>query len=154
MRWLRISCLLWTVFCLGLSAQTRSIIQNRHYQDAFQSNPNWFVADFELKRDLHLTLDQDVFNTGGFTYVQIPMLFKTKVSQHISVLTGVKMDFLRTDDWDPNMPIYGVIGVPYDLPNDFFVQATFNYQLNNAAFNSRNFKNLKSLINLSGGFKF
>ena len=154
MRRINLSVLLLITLINVSISQNTNVTQNSYYQEVFNNNPNWLVEDFHLDGDFHLTLAHEKHVLGGFTYHQIPILLKNKVSKKFSILRGFKFDLLRGDDWDPNIPFYGTIGGQLDIRDDAFIQATYNYKLNNATFNNVYFNDLKSQINLSAGFKF
>lgn len=143
-------------FLLAMSCfgQSTSISENPYYKEAFNNNPNFYVADFPLEGNLSLTLDQMVFKTASTSYVQIPILLKNKMTDKLSLLGGLKIDFIRTLDWEPEIPVFGSVGAQYDLFSDSFIQGTYNLKINDAHFNNGFLSGLKSQINFAAGFKF
>jgi hypothetical protein len=71
--------------------------------------------------------------TNGFLFLKTPILFKRKVDKNLAVFGEPKTQVIINES-DVVSKGFGLgleVGVPYDLPKDFFIEARYGFGLTN-----------------------
>lgn len=88
------------------------------------------VNGFKIKSNLTLTISQDSFESIRATLTEIPFLFKHNLSEKVSLLGGVKFNFLEHNQ--TGIQEFGMsasLGLQYDFSENTYFQAVFDYQI-------------------------
>ncbi|WP_340154296.1 hypothetical protein [uncultured Winogradskyella sp.] len=140
-----------TIICFG-----QKVSQFKTLQEDFASqNWNLEVNGIFLSKNVLLTARQFEFVNFEIGLIEIPVLLKIKVTDKLSIMSGVKFDFYRT-----NVGLASEVGVSlstglhYDLNNDMYLEGLFNYQINQTSnIYDYNFGSSSSFM-LRSGYRF
>lgn len=108
-----------------------------------------------LSETIALTARQFEYVNFEIGLIEVPILLKIKVTDKLSILAGVKLDFYRTSNGiSREVGISASSGLHYDVNKNTYIQGVSSYQINQ----SRNIYDYNygfpSSFMLRSGFKF
>jgi hypothetical protein len=112
------------------SAQQSS--QFKTMQEDFASH-DWDlkINGIFLSENVSFTARQHEFKNFEIGLIEVPLLFKIKATDKLSVLSGIKLDFYKTKTGlAKEVGVSLSTGLQYDFNDNTYIQATFNYQIN------------------------
>ncbi|NRD22566.1 hypothetical protein HNV10_04895 [Winogradskyella litoriviva] len=143
--------LLTSIFCYAQQSSQFKLLQ----EDFASHNWGLQVNGIFLSENVSLTAGQHEFKNFEISLIEVPILFKIKVTDKLSILSGVKLDFYKTKTGlSKEVGASVSTGLQYDFNNDLYLKGSFNYQINqtNNIYNY-NFGSPSSFM-LKSGFRF
>ncbi|WP_299124747.1 hypothetical protein [uncultured Winogradskyella sp.] len=139
-----------------IAQQQQNISHFKTLQDDL-ANQDWNLAinGIFLTDDIALTARQFEFVNAEVGLIEVPLLLKVKLSDKLSLLSGVKLDFYRMQQGiSADVGVSASTGLQYDVNRNTYIQGVFSYQINNTgSVYNYNYGN-KSSFMLRSGFKF
>ncbi|WP_179349031.1 hypothetical protein [Winogradskyella pacifica] len=121
------------------------------------ASQNWDLAvnGIFLTKTVSFTASQFEFLNAEASLIEVPLLFKVKISEKLSLLSGAKIDFYKVQQrLSSDVGVSISTGLQYDINKNAFINAGFNYQINNTGYGyNYNYGNNSSFI-LKSGLKF
>lgn len=130
--------------------------QFKTMQEDFASQ-NWDlqINGIFLSENVSFTARQHEFKSFEIALIEVPLLFKIKVTDKLSVLSGVKLDFHKTKTGlAKEVGVSLSTGLQYDFNSNTYLQGSFNYQINQTSnVYDYNYGSSSSFM-LRSGFRF
>lgn len=138
------------IFSQNLKKSSRS-----DYSELFKVNPDFSLETIRFNHKISLTLGKFVSGTSASTLIEVPILFKYKITDKLSALFGPKFDFYIDEGvLSDDVGVSASFGLQYDVNKKSFIQLNYNYQLNNPMNNMHYNSDKRGSFNLKSGFKF
>ena len=121
------------------------------------ASQNWDLAvnGIFLTKNISFTASQFEFLNAEASLIEVPLLLKVKITDKLSLLSGVKLDFYKAQQrLSADVGVSISTGLQYDIRNNAFINAGFNFQTNNTgSVYNYNYGDNSSFI-LKTGIKF
>ncbi|WP_178985003.1 hypothetical protein [Winogradskyella helgolandensis] len=121
------------------------------------ASQNWDLAvnGIFLTKNISFTARQFEFLNAEASLIEVPLLFKVKITEKLSLLSGAKIDFHKVKQrLSSDVGVSISTGLQYDINKNAFINAGFNFQINYTGYGyNYNYGNNSSL-NLKSGIKF
>ncbi|EPR73733.1 hypothetical protein ADIWIN_1370 [Winogradskyella psychrotolerans RS-3] len=137
--------------CFGQQSSQFATFQ----EDLASQNWDLVVNGIFLTKTVSFTASQFEFLNAEASLIEVPLLFKVKISEKLSLLSGAKIDFYKVQQrLSSDVGVSISTGLQYDINKNAFINAGFNYQINNTGYGyNYNYGNNSSFI-LKSGLKF
>lgn len=135
-------------------------VQEDFLSQGFNTGNGYYVglgSEFSLSKRSGIYSELTYSNINGTDYFQLPVLYKYRFAEKISILTGPQIGYVSEENTS-NLTSFSVgwsVGLRYDFSDDFYGLTRYTRQLNNhykGPINDLNYN-----IDMAGigiGFKF
>lgn len=115
-------------------------------------------ADTKIAQKWSIQTEATFSMTSDFFFIETPVLLKRQIVKNLSAFAGPKAQYVfdTFDSVERNLGLGADLGVQYDLPKDFFIEARYGFgfteQINENFLGIENGR--RNVLRIGAGFKF
>lgn len=128
--------------------------------DSFSSSQSGFyagaVADFGITEKFNIQTEALYARVDGADGLMIPIFGKYRITEKFNIQAGPQLVFSLEDSIENYSSVEFDIagGLGYDITDDFFVEASYTFQINNSYTGSEDIKVRGNYLTVGLGYKF
>lgn len=114
-----------------------------------------YQMDFRLSDKMMIDIQSFYSRFGTKERLRIPMLFKARISQNLFFLAGPELEYDLSGEVPGREPRISVnSGIEYQREDGLYINAIYNYQLNDSNVGPRGGIGKSNVLSVSSGLKF